>query len=338
MVAGIQKQPQDYGGIFQPGGTTKKKEKINTPTGFNYGGFQPGGTTKKKKYELAGQKTEAQKKADKLASQVSMQTGGSTTGGVKTKEGSRKLDAITQQAGAAGNTMSGARASTAAGRSIQRTEQLRRNYQDPDFRAEQKKIADARGMTYDAQKKEGFQTAEDPNKMRGIYDQASSAQGGTLTTAQSLAPGMDRSGGSQGMNYGGSMRDVGKPGHSGTKPKTDGTPPKPMFTSPTKPKKKDIDAQVQSIVDNMPKPSTKVKPPTGKDNKINLDDVEQATGKVRAGDRFYGAAKKLTTQGARIGRNKNITTPNSSPTPKADKRFLGIPVPKFFGSPNLGGK
>ena len=338
MVAGIQKQPQDYGGIFQPGGTTKKKEKINTPTGSNYGGFQPGGTTQKKKYELAGQKTEAQKKADKLASQISMQTGGSTTGGVKTKEGSRKLDAITQQAGAAGNTMSGARASTAAGRSIQRTEQLRRNYQDPDFRADQKKIADARGITYDAQKKEGFQTAEDPNKMRGIYDQASSAQGGTLTTAQSLAPSMDRSGGSQGMNYGGSMRDVGKPGHSGAKPKTDGTPPKPMFTSPTKPKKKDIDAQVESIVESIPKTfkkPDKPAPPTGTDSKIKLDDAERATGKVKATDKFYGAAKKLTTQGARIGRDKKITLPKTStPTPKADKNFLGISVPKFFG----GGK
>ena len=49
-----------------------------------------------------------------------MQTGGSTTGGVKTKEESRKLDAIAQQAGSAGATTEGARASTAAGRSIQR--------------------------------------------------------------------------------------------------------------------------------------------------------------------------------------------------------------------------
>ena len=349
MVAGIQKQPQDYGGIFQPGGTTNKKKDKSPSTGSDYGGFQPGGQTKanvnrkkggyypSKGTSLAGQKTEAQKKADKLASQVSMQTGGSTTGGVKTKEGSRKLDAITQQAGAAGATTEGARASTAAGRSIQRTEQLKRNYQDPDFRAEQKKIADARGMTYDAQKKEGFQTAQDPNRMRSIYDQASSAQGGKLTTAQSLAPSMDRSGGSQGMNYGGSMRDVGKPGHSGTKPKTDGKPPTPSFDSPTKPKKKDIDAQVESIVESIPKTFKKPPEPTGKDNKIKLDDVERATGDVKATDKFYGQAKKLTTRGAGIDRDKKITLPKTS-TPSTTKpkqfgsgKFGGFSIPKFFG-------
>ena len=71
MVAGIQKQPIDYGG-FQPGGTTKKKDTSKPKT--------------------------AADRAKDIASQVSMQTGGSTTGGVKTKEGSRKLDAITQQA------------------------------------------------------------------------------------------------------------------------------------------------------------------------------------------------------------------------------------------------
>ena len=271
MVAGIQKQPIDYGG-FQPGGTTKKKD-----------------TSKPKTTE---------DKAKDIASQVSMQTGGSTTGGVKTKEGSRKLDAITQQAGSAGATTEGARASTAAGRSIQRQEQLRQNLKDPDFRADQKKIADARGISYDAQIKEGKQTAKDPAKMRNIYDQVGSAQGGKLTRAQGMAPVMDRSGGSQGMNYAGSMRDAGKPGHSGRKPRAGGKPPKPMFNSPTKPKVKDIDRQVENITSNMPKPST---PKGGADKSPKLSGYERATGNVKGQDKFFGRTKKLASGTAQPG-------------------------------------
>ena len=272
MVAGIQKQPIDYGG-FQPGGTTKKKD-----------------TSKPKTTE---------DKAKDIASQVSMQTGGSTTGGVKTAEGSRKLDAIAQQAGSAGATTEGARASTADGRSIQRQEQLRQNLKDPDFRADQKKIADARGISYDAQIKEGQQTAKNPDEMRSIYDQVGSAQGGKLTRAQGMAPVMDRSGGSQGMNYAGSMRDAGKPGHSGRKPRAGGKPPKPMFDSPTKPKVKDIDRQVENITSNIPKKDAPATPPAGsgsggKLKGANLSDYERATGKTGGSDKFFGRLKQQT--------------------------------------------
>ena len=88
---------------------------------------------------------------------------------------------------------------------------------------------------------------------------------------------------------------------------------------------------MDNIVSNIPKtPPPKKDPPKPKDSDIKLDDVERATGNVRATDKFYGATKRLTTPGAGITRDKKITPPKTS-TPKADKGFLGISVPKFFG-------
>jgi len=294
MVAGIQKQPLDYGG-FQPGGTTKKKDPP----------------------PLAGQKTEAQKRADKIAEQASM-AAGPTSQQVTTKEGSRKKSLIDQQVASAGLASdSGARAQTAAGRSIQRQEKLRQNLQDPDFRAETKKVADARGMTYDAQVKEMQQTAEDPNKMRNIYDQVGSAQGGQLDRAQSMAPIMDRTGGS----FGGNKKIE---------------PPRfPKFEDARKPDKKDIDRQVDDIVSNIPKtPPPKKDPPKPKDSDIKLDEVERATGKVRATDKFYGAAKRLTTPGAGITRDKKITPPKTPSSSSSSGFGSGkFPIP-FFGKGN----
>ena len=259
MVAGIQKQPIDYGG-FQPGGTTKKKD-----------------TSKPKTTE---------DKAKDIASQVSMQTGGSTTGGVKTKEGSRKLDAITQQAGSAGATTEGARASTAAGRSIQRQEKLSRNLEDPDFRAQVKRTADERGVSYDSQVKEMKQTAKDPAKMRNIYDQIGSAQGGKLDRAQRMAPIMDRTGGQSGMN----------------KPKKGGGPPRmPKFSDPNRPKAKDIDRQVENITSNIPKKDAPATSPAGSGGKLkgpNLSDYERATGKTGGSDKFFGRLKQQTKKPA----------------------------------------
>jgi hypothetical protein len=255
MVAGIQKQPIDYGG-FQPGGTTKKKD-----------------TSKPKTTE---------DKAKDIASQVSMQSAGEGTG-VRTKEGSRKKSIIDQQAASAGATTEGARASTAAGRSIQRQEKLRQNLQDPDFRAQTKRTADARGVSYDSQVKEMKQTAKDPAKMRNIYDQVGSAQGGKLDRAQSMAPIMDRTGGQSGMN----------------KPKKGGGPPRmPKFSDPNRPKVKDIDRQVQNITSNMPKPST---PKGGADKSPKLSGYERATGNVKGQDKFFGRTKKLASGTAQPG-------------------------------------
>ena len=334
MVAGIQKQPLDYGG-FQPGGTTTKKKDKSPSTGSDYGGFQPGGQTtanvdrKKAGYypskgtKLAGQKTEAQKRADKVAEQVASQSYG--TGGMSYSESAgKKKSSIDQQVASAGLASdSSAKASTAAGRSLQRQEQLRQNLEDPDFRAQTKRTADARNMTYDAQVKEMQQTAEDPDKMRNIYDQKTSAQGSYMEPEDVYAPIMDRTGG----HFGGNKPDKDKP-----------DPPRlPVFEDPKKPDKKDIDIAVDNIVSNIPKtPPPTVAPPKPKDSKIKLDDYERATGDVKATDRFYGAAKKLTTPGAGIDRDKKITLPKpktstSTSTPKADKSFLGINVPKFFG-------
>ena len=257
MVAGIQKQPIDYGG-FQPGGTTKKKD-----------------TSKPKTTE---------DKAKDIASQVSMQTGGSTTGGVKTKEGSRKLDAITQQAGSAGATTEGARASTAAGRSIQRQEKLARNLEDPDFRAQVKRTADERGVSYDSQVKEMKQTAKDPAKMRNIYDQKTSAQGSYMRPEDAKAPIMDRTGGQFGAN---------KPKGGKTSP-----PRLPKFSDPKRPKAKDIDRQVQDITSNIPKPST---PKGGADKSPKLSGYERATGNVKGQDKFFGRTKKLASGTAQPG-------------------------------------
>jgi len=165
------------------------------------------------------------------------------------------------------------------------------------------------------------QTAEDPNKMRNIYDQVGSAQGGTLDRAQSMAPIMDRSG-----------------GHFGGNKKIE--PPRlPKFEDAKKPDKKDIDIQVDNIVSNIPKKD----PPKSKDSDIKLDDVERATGNVRATDKFYGATKRLTTPGAGIDRDKKITPPKktSTPTPSSSSsssssgfgssKFGGFSIPKFFG-------
>jgi len=276
MVAGIQKQPMNYGGgLFQPGGRTKKKKASTIP--YSYGGFQPGGYTKKKKSPPKPKTTED--KAKDIASQVSMQTGGSTTGGVKTKEGSRKLDAITQQAGSAGATMSGARASTAAGRSIQRQEKLRQNLQDPDFRAETKRTADSRGVSYDSQVKEMKQTAKDPDKMRNIYDQKTSAQGGYMRPEDVRAPVMDRTGG----HFGGDKPKKGK-----TEP-----PRLPKFEDPKKPDKKKIETEVAEVTESIPKKFTP-KPPKQKkpgSGGAELSDYERATGKIKGPSRLYGAVK-----------------------------------------------
>ena len=126
------------------------------------------------------------------------------------------------------------------------------------------------------------QTAKDPAKMRNIYDQVGSAQGGKLDRAQSMAPIMDRTGGQSGMN----------------KPKKGGGPPRmPKFSDPNRPKVSDIDRQVENITSNIPKKDAPATPPAGSGGKLkgpNLSDYERATGKTGGSDKFFGRLKQQT--------------------------------------------
>ena len=129
----------------------------------------------------------AQKRAKRIASQAAMQSTGQGSG-VRTKEGSRKKSKIAREVAQAAATTSGAKATTKAGRKIQFQENLRRNLQKPEYRKKLKQAADASNRTYDNYVREMKQTAKDPDKMRKIYDQVSSASGGKQTKAERLAP------------------------------------------------------------------------------------------------------------------------------------------------------
>ena len=129
----------------------------------------------------------AQKRAKRIASQAAMHSTGQGSG-VRTKEGSRKKSKIAREVAQAAATTSGAKATTKAGRKIQFQENLRRNLQKPEYRKKLKQAADASNRTYDNYVREMKQTAKDPDKMRRIYDQVSSASGGKQTKAERLAP------------------------------------------------------------------------------------------------------------------------------------------------------
>ena len=129
----------------------------------------------------------AQKRAKRIASEASMQSAGQGSG-VSTKEGSRKKSKIAREVASAAATTSGAKATTKAGRSIQRQEKLRTQLQSPDYRKKVQDAARASNRTYDNYVRELKATAKDPAKYRKISDQVSSASGGKQTTAERLAP------------------------------------------------------------------------------------------------------------------------------------------------------
>ena len=150
MVAGIQKQP-------------------STP-------FYP--SVKKPK----GSVTASQKRARKIAEQAASQSAGGGSMSYSPSAGKKKKrvegEVARQTAGTAPRKKGTTTATTAAGRSLQRVEDKKKDFQDPDFRAKVQRDARRRKVAYETAKQELLAYAKDPERMRNLASQIRSAQAG----------------------------------------------------------------------------------------------------------------------------------------------------------------
>ena len=126
--------------------------------------------------------TASQKRARKLAEQVASQSYGTGSMSYSASAGKKKRrikrEVASQTAGTAPRKKGTTTATTAAGRSIQRVEDKKKDFQDPDFRAEVQRDARRRKVAYETAKRELLSYAKDPNRMRDIASQVRSAQAG----------------------------------------------------------------------------------------------------------------------------------------------------------------
>ena len=145
MVAGIQKQPS------KP--------------------FYP--SVKKPKSSM----TDSQKRARKIAEQVASQSAGSGGTSYSASAGKKKKRIDREVASQRAATPPD-RAETLAGRALQRREKLRRELQNPDYRATVQEAARKRKMAYDDAVKELYGIARNPSEYQKIADQVQSAEMG----------------------------------------------------------------------------------------------------------------------------------------------------------------
>ena len=121
--------------------------------------------------------TASQKRARKLAEQAAGQSYGTGSMSYSASAGKKKKR-IEREVASQKPATPKARASTPAGRSIQRQEKLRQKLQSPDYRAEVQRQARKRKMAYDDAVNELYGIAKDPNRYRKIADEVQSAERG----------------------------------------------------------------------------------------------------------------------------------------------------------------
>ena len=126
--------------------------------------------------------TASQKRARKLAEQAASQSYGTGSMSYSASAGKKKKrierEVASQTAGTAPRKKGTTTATTAAGRSIQRIEDKKKDFQDPDFRANVQRDARRRKVAYETAKQELLLYARDPDAARNIASQVRSAQAG----------------------------------------------------------------------------------------------------------------------------------------------------------------